>query len=538
MRSASYDFIVVGSGAAGGVLAARLSESGKHTVLCLEAGTKGADNIFSKPPAGNVFLIDNPTTDWCYLSEPNETHGNRVIPVPRGKMLGGSSAINGVVYNRGQPVDYDTWAQMGCRGWSYNDVLPTFKKMESTNLGSDEFRGRSGPIKVIEADKITPFYNLFIESAVKAGYPRNADYSGASQEGVAMAQQTVHRGTRQSTATQYLKPARTRPNLTILSGAETTSLILEGKRCVGLRFRHNGAMEEARAARDVIVSCGTANSPKLLELSGIGSPNILEKHGIAVVHELRGVGENLRDHYGAVMKWRFNREGLSVAKRGSGLGLVREVVRYILFRSGFIAQGLGSLRVFGRSRPDLEDPDFMMVIAPFIIDAKPGERRRMSPIEGFFMFSHVQRTESTGSIHIKSADPFVQPSINFRFLETPNDRMTAILALRRAREVVAMPPLGATIAEELQPGPAVQSDEEILDFLRNFGAITQHMVGTCKMGHDPMAVVDDRLRVHGIQGLRVADASIMPTIPSGNTAAPCMMIGEKCAAMVLEDAGH
>lgn len=265
MAANTYDVIVVGSGSAGGVNAARLSENGKYTVLCLEAGENGADYIWSRPAAGTAFLIDNPVVNWRYYSEPNESHGNRPIYGPRGKMLGGTSSINGTMYNRGQQIDYDTWAQMGCPGWSYDDILPFLKKIESTDVGSDEHRGRNGPVKVVEATKITPFYDLFIQSAMSLGIPFNRDYSGATQEGVAMAQQTVHRGLRQSTATQYLKPARNRANLTVLSGAEATSLILDGKRCVGIRFRRNGMMDEAWANRGVIVARGTANSPKLLE---------------------------------------------------------------------------------------------------------------------------------------------------------------------------------------------------------------------------------------------------------------------------------
>jgi choline dehydrogenase len=538
MQSKVYDFIVVGSGSAGGIVASRLSEDGKYTVLCLEAGVKGPNYIWSRPPLGVVFLVDNPAVDWRYESEPDPTHANRRIAVPRGKMLGGSSSINAIVYNRGQKLDYDTWSQRGCKGWSYKDVLPYLKRLESTDIGSDEYRGRSGPIKVTESRKLSSFYDLFIKSAEAVGIPFNSDYSGASQEGVAMAQLTGYRGMRHSTATQYLVPARKRPNLTILTGADATSLILEGKHCVGLRFLRNGVMQEARAAREVIVSAGAANTPKLLELSGIGDPDILRQHGIPVVHELKGVGENLRDHYAAVMKWRFNRPGISLAKKGRGWRLGIEILRWVLFRTGLIAQGHGSMRVFARSSPQLTEPDVMMVVSPYIVELKTGKGRRMSDVEGFFMYTHVQRTESTGSIHVRSSDPLAPPAIRYRFLDTEYDRRTAVAAVRHARKIADAAPMRDLIAEELAPGREVDTDEEILDFIRKTGQITQHMVGTCKMGNDPMAVVDERLRVRGLAGLRVADASIMPTIISGNTSVPCMMIGERCADMVLADAAQ
>ncbi|MCA0043384.1 GMC family oxidoreductase [Celeribacter litoreus] len=535
MAAKSYDYIVVGSGSAGGIVAARLSESGKYKVLLLEAGTKDSKYIFTQPPAGTVFLIDNPKVNWRYRSEPNKDLGGREIYVPRGKMLGGSSSINGTIYNRGQSIDYDTWAQMGNRGWSYDDVLPFFKKIENTKLGDDTYRGRSGPIRVTETSKITPFYDLFIAAAQKAGLPYNSDYSGASQEGVAMAQQTVHRGKRHSVANRYVEPAKRKGRLDVMQGAEATSLILDGKRCVGVRVLQNGTPVEVRATREVIVSCGAANSPKLLELSGIGNPDILRETGITPVHDLPGVGENLRDHYAAILKWKITKPGISLAKRGRGLGLVKEVIRYGLTRTGFISQGIGTMRVFMKSREDKQEPDIMMVVAPFLIEIKTGEGRRMAKEDGFFMYSHVQRTESSGSIHARSADPLDPPKIDFRFLETEGDRQTAILAVRQARAIIDKDPIKSVVGEEMAPGKNVQTDEEILNFIRETGQITHHMVGTCRMGSDPMAVVDDRLRVHGLQGLRVADASIMPTVPSGNTNIPCMMVGEKCAAMILED---
>lgn len=535
MRAEVYDYIVIGSGSSGGVVAARLSEDGRFRVLCLEAGTKGANYIWSRSPIGGAFMIENPEVNWCDYSEPNESSGGRPVYVPHGKMLGGSSSINGTICNRGQAADYDSWAQLGCTGWSFQDVLPFFKKLERSDVGTGDLRGRSGPVRVTETAKVTPFYDLFIRSAEAVGIPSNPDYCGASQRGVAMAQQAALRGVRNSTATQYLRPARRRRNLTVRTGAEAAALILEGERCTGVRYRQGGRMREARATREVVVSCGAINTPKLLELSGIGNPEILGERGIAVAHALPGVGENLRDHYGPTLRWTLKRPGLSLARQGRGWRLAREVLRYALLGKGFVAQGIGTMRVFTRSHEGIEDADIQMIANPFVVEMRNG-KREMSPVEAFFISTQVQRPESVGSVHVRSADPSVPPAIRYSFLATENDRRVAVAAVRQAREIVAAPPLADAVGEEVQPGPAVQSDAEIVDFIRNTGATTYHAAGTCKMGRDPMAVVDERLRVHGLWGLRVADASIMPTLVSGNTGIPCIMIGEKCAAMMIEDA--
>ena len=531
----SYDYIVVGSGSSGGVIAARLSENGRYTVLCMEAGTASERYIWTRPPAGTAMTIVNPKVNWCLHAKPNAALGNRSLYVPLGKIVGGTSSINGLIFNRGQRKDYEGWAGMGCRGWTYQDVLPYFKKLESTGIGSDQYRGRSGPIKVTVAAKTTPFYDVFIQSAKAAGYPENPDYTGETQYGVAMAQLTADRGFRVSTGTAYLAPARKRPNLTILTGAQAASLILEGATCVGVRYRRGGQTHEVRATREVILSAGAVGSPKLLELSGIGNPQILGNLGIPVAKSLPGVGENLQDHYGPTLKWTFKEKGLSIYQRGRGWRLLLEVARYALFRSGFISQSIATLRVFTRSSEQVDQADIALLINPFHLEII-NEKRRMAPVNGFLIYAQVQRPESTGSIHIESTDPFAPPAIRFSFLATEKDQRIAVAAVRRAREIVAQKPIADAVAEEIQPGPQVQSDEQILDFIRTTGATTFHIVGTCKMGSDSMSVVDERLRVHGIQNLRVADASIMPTIVSGNTSVPCMMIGERCADMVLADA--
>lgn len=529
---AEYDFIVIGSGSSGGVLASRLSESGRFRVLCLEAGVDGC--LWTHPPGGTALMFENPKVNWCRHSTPNESTANRPLYVPSGKLVGGTSALNGMIFNRGQRMDYDHWAEMGCAGWSYAALLPYFKKLESTDIGSERYRGRSGPMKVTVAEKISPFYDLFIRSAQAVGYPLNPDYTAQTQYGVAMAQQTIYRGIRQSVANTYLAAARKRPNLTLRAGADATALIMEGRRCVGVRFRCDRAMHEARASREVIVSAGAIGSPKLLELSGIGNPEVLDACAIPLVHALPGVGENLRDHYGPTLKWTFNRRGISLAGRGRGIRLVLEAARYALLRSGFISEGMATMRVFTRSSEQVEQADIALLVNPFFVEIV-NRKRRMSNQHGFFIYAQVQRPESRGSIHITSRDPFADPAISYSFLTTENDRRIAIAAVRRAREIVAAPPIRDVIAQEIAPGLQVQDDEEIIQYIRSTGATTFHLVGTCKMGHDAAAVVDDQLRVHGLQGLRVADASIMPMIVSGNTSIPCMMLAEKCADMLLSE---
>jgi choline dehydrogenase len=527
-----HDYIVIGSGSSGGVVAARLSENGRYRVLCLEAGVD--DCPWTRPPGGTALMFENPKVNWCRHATPNEATGNRALYVPGGKIVGGTSAINGVIFNRGQRRDYDDWSKLGCRGWSYDDLLPYFKKLESTEIGSDRYRGRSGPIKVTVAEKTSPFYDLFIRSALAVGYPLNQDYTGDTQYGVAMAQQTAWRGVRQGVANTYLAAARRRPNFTLYPRAHVTSLIIEGRRCVGVRFRRDGALHEARATREVILSAGAVASPQLLELSGIGNPAVLCRLGIPVVHSLTGVGENLRDHYGPMLKWTFNRRGLSLAGRGRGLRLLGEIARYLVLRRGFISQGIATMRVYARSTEDVEQADIALLVNPYFTEIVE-RRRRMSNLNGFFMYAQVQRPQSSGSIHIESPDPFAPPSIRYNFLATDKDRRTAVAAVRRAREIAAAPPIADAIDEEIAPGQQVQDDDEIVDFIRANGATTFHLVGTCKMGTDAMSVVDERLRVRGLSGLRIADASIMPMIVSGNTSIPCMMVGEKCADMVLAD---
>jgi len=529
----TYDYIVVGAGSAGAVVASRLSESGAHRVLLLEAGTEGSNFFWSRVPVGVAKMIDNPAVNWCYSSEPDEGSGGRRIEVPRGKMLGGSSSINGMVFIRGQAQDYDHWAQLGNRGWSYQDVLPVFKRMESFDGGSDEFRGRDGILRVTHTPRHkVPLLEMMIEAAGKIGLPYNPDQNGATQEGIGMSQVTIAKGRRQSTAFCYLDPARARHNLTIEQGAIGEQLILEGKRCVGVRYSVRGQKREARAAHEVIVSGGSINSPKLLELSGIGQGDFLRSLGITPMHELKGVGENLRDHYSPRVKFAIKEKNLTFNDNARGWRLAREAIKYGLFREGFLASTSVPIRMYFRTRPGAETPDATISIAPFLYEMVDNERR-VSKRKGITMNVNVLRSESIGSIHIKSSDPAEPPAIRFNFLSTEHDRTGVLAAIRKGRELMATSPLKEVTGEEIAPGAHLQKDDEILEWVRNNAETTYHPIGTCKMGGDPMAVVDSELRVHGLQGLRVADASIMPTLTSGNTNAPTIMIGEKCAEMVL-----
>ena len=536
--TALFDYIVVGAGSSGATIASRLSEGGAHRVLLLEAGTEGADYFWSRIPVGVSKMIEHPAVNWCFSSEPDDGSGGRRIEVPRGKMLGGSSSINGMVYIRGQAQDYDHWAQLGNRGWSWQDVLPVFKRMENYAGGSDELRGRDGLLKITDtARHKVPLLESMIEAAAKIGLPFNSDLNGPTQEGIGMSQVTIAKGRRQSTAYCYLDPARGRPNLTIERGALAESLILEGKRCVGVSYAVAGQKREARAAREVIVCSGSINSPKLLELSGIGQADLLRARGVTPVHDLKGVGENLRDHYSPRMKFEITARNATFNDNARGWRLAREAIKYALWGEGFLASTSVPIRMYFRTRPGLETPDATISIAPFLYE-RIGRERRVARQRGITMNVNVLRSESTGSIHIKSGDPAEAPAIRFNFLSAQADRDGVLAAIRKGRELMAASPLKEMTGEEIAPGARLQSDADILEWVRNTAETTYHPVGTCKMGSDTMAVVDPQLRVHGMDGLRVADASIMPTLTSGNTNAPCIMIGEKCAEMVLANAAE
>lgn len=531
----SYDYIVVGAGSAGAAVAHRLSADPGNRVLLLEAGR--ASHPWSFIPIGMARLIANPAANWLYSSEPEPGTNGRRIPVPRGKLLGGSSAINGMVFVRGQAQDFDTWAQMGNRGWSYAEVLPFFKRMESyRGGGEDAFRGRDGPLHVTNPEPRDPLFSTIINAAAQLGIRHNPDYNGASQEGIAMSQATIAAGRRMSTARCYLDPIRKRPNLHIETKALVEGLVLDGKRCIGVRYAVAGDMREARAAREVVVSAGSFNSPQLLELSGIGQPERLRDLGIEVRHALPGVGENLRDHYVPRTRWLIGKKGVAFNDRGRGLPLAREAMRYALFRRGMLAMAGAPIRAFVRSREGLDAPDLMLGWIPMLTE--PGRKGpKISRRSGVVLYAHPMRPESRGRVHIAAADPRRPPAINFNFLSSPPDAELTVRAVRIARAIMTAPAMAPLQVSEILPGADLTTDDEILDWVKQAAETTYHPVGTCKMGSDPMAVVDAQLRVHGIAGLRVADASIMPTLTSGNTNAPSIMIGEKAADMILNSAG-
>ena len=530
----SFDYIVIGAGSAGAVVANRLSADPRNSVLLLEAGP--ADYPWTRIPVGYARMITNPAVNWLYSSEPEAATNGRRIPVPRGRLLGGSSAINGLAFVRGQAQDFDTWAQMGNPGWSHADVLPFFKRMERyEGDGDDALRGRDGPLRVTNPKPREPIFQALIKAAAEAGIPHNPDYNGARQDGIAMSQATIAARQRMSTAQCYLAPIRGRANLTIETEALAEALLFEGRRCTGLRYAVRGQPREAHAGREVILCAGAINSPQLLELSGLGQPDRLRALGIEVRHALPGVGENLRDHYAPRTRWAVGAKGWTLNDRGRGLGLVGQALRYALFGDGMLAMVGAPVRAFVRSRDGLEAPDVLLGWVPMFTEQGP-RGPRISATSGMTCYAHPMRPESKGHVHVTAADPRRAPAITFNFLSAQADRDLTVRAIRIARSIMTAPAMAPLQLTEVAPGTERESDDEILDWVRQAGETTYHPVGTCKMGSDPMAVVDARLRVHGIAGLRVADASIMPTLTSGNTNAPTIMIGEKVAAMILEDA--
>jgi choline dehydrogenase len=525
--SDQFDFIVVGAGSAGGPVVARLVAAG-HRVLLLEAGPEDR-NPWIHVPLGFAKTFLDARVNWKYVTEPEPHVGGRRIYQPRGKVMGGSSAINGMVYIRGVASDYDHWRQLGNEGWSFADCLPYFRRLEHHPLGDTELHGADGPVGIDAITYRTPLSEAFVAACREAGLPRNDDFNGASQEGVGYYHLTTRKARRSSTARAYLAAARRQPNCRVETGALVERIELEGRRAVGVRWWRGGESHVARAAKEVILCAGAINTPQLLQLSGIGPGALLQEHGIAVTLDLPGVGENLQDHWGVRSAYRCSQPITVNDALGSAFGKARAGLQYVLMRRGPLTISAGHVGAFARVMPQSADPDVQLHLFPWSTDRID---RGPDPFPGFTVLMNQSRPESRGHVWITSPDPAARPSILANYLASDMDRQTTIAGLRLVRRIARTAALKPFVAEERLPDPSIDGDEAMLDYARRLGNSAYHPVGTCRMGHDAMAVVDPRLRVRGMQGLRIADASVMPALVSGNTNAASMMIGEKAADLI------
>ena len=532
----TFDFIIVGSGAAGSVLADRLSEDGKHSICVLEAGPMDS-NPWIHMPAGFTKTLANPDVSWQFSTEPTEMTGGRRINTIQGRVLGGGTSINGLIYNRGQPDDLNNWAQRGNRGWGYDDCLPYYKRTERRVGVSDDTRGTEGGMPVTDMDWFHPVSEAFIEGCVAQGIPRNPDYNNGNQAGVGYYQRIIQNNRRVSAARGRLHPAMARKNLEVRTNARATTLLFEGKRCVGLRYAASadGPRTEIRARREVILSAGTANTARLLQISGIGPAGLLQKLGVAPVHILPGVGENFRDHYASRFIMRAKPGTITLNELARGWRLGTQLVKWATGRPNILATAPSHVYVFWKSFEGLDQPDLQCVFTPG--SYKPGKTYVLDDYPGVSAGSWQHRPESTGFVRARSTNPWVDPEIQPNYLSHEMDRRVHIAGLRMMRRLLNSPQLSPFLEGETLPGKDVQTDDEFLDFARNNGVTTYHLIGTAKMGpaDDPMAVVDDRLRMHGMEGLRVVDASIMPAMTSANTMATTMMIAERAADFIRSE---
>jgi choline dehydrogenase len=532
--NAEFDFIVIGAGSAGCVVANRLTDSGRHSVLLLEAGGR-ADHINLKIPLMVAKVLNDERYTWQYQTEPQTYLNNKPQRWVRGRVIGGSGSINGNVFVRGDPKEYDGWRDQGCAGWGYSDMLPYFKRLEDYPEGDAAIRGRGGPIHCTNLDKFDPLSDAFLTACREAGFRQLADYNDGSYEGAYYLQYSTRNGWRSSSAAEYLKPARNRPNLTVLTDSSATRVLIEGKRATGVEFRRGETRVKARARREVVLAAGPLVSPKLLELSGIGNSGILQKHGIGVVHHLPGVGENLRDHPNSRISFECSRPiTINDVLRSPWLKL-KEGLRWMFRSEGLLTICSATAQISWRSDPQAQQPDLAMLLLP--LSGKDRYARTpnhgLDPHSGFTFGLKVLQPRSVGTLHIQSRDPLQQASMDPKYLSHEADVQRFIEGMRFARRIAQMPALKPLVVRETRPGPEVQDDAGLLDYMKETIQTSWHMVGTCKMGVNAAAVVDPELRVRGVDGLRVIDSSIFPTIPSSNTNIPTIATGEKGADLLL-----
>jgi choline dehydrogenase len=533
----TFDYVVVGGGTGGCVVSGRLA-AGTGTVCLLEAGPSDSHPLIQIPAGFFKLVFDSPLT-WGFESEPGPHTAGRRLAAPQGRVLGGTSSINGMIYNRGQASDFNTWAQLGNRGWSFDDVLPYFMKSERRiGSGDSSYRGTSGPIPVRDMPWDHELCDAFIDAAVAEGIPRNSDYNGDVQFGVSRVQSTMGRWRRMSAARAFLHPARRKGNIEVRTAAQVERIIIENRRAVGVSYRIGEKRVEIRARREVIVSCGTLNTPKVLQLSGLGPAELLNKIGIDVVEDLPGVGANLRDHYGGRLVARVKPGVKTINAAARAPGLIFEVVRWLFGQGSALHLGPIQACAFGISEPGLSDPDYTLGLSSAM--GKLGVAAMLDEHPGLSIGGWPLRTASTGYVRARSVDAREPPEIQPNYLTDEIDQRVVVASLKMARRLLRGPRLSSLVVEEILPRNDVASDDEWLDFARTYGSSGFHFVGSCRMGPatDRMAVVDDQLRVRGIEALRVVDASVMPTMPSGNTNAPTMMIAEKAADMILTLSAH